>query len=492
MEYNNLTIPQPYLDAVVGMKRKSFVKTFFKENGTYPTDNDIKNIVLSPNEYEKLKQNYYIKHLSDKTFEDKTFSYSFIDNEGVYNLLTDISYIDSIPEDEIWYVSTDGNSVSPYMGAQNYAYDCVYDMRVVSDTYINGYRRLKLEEPITRLLKGFWENTNKLVLICLPKTLVSTDYNVICNEEHLQYVIVNDLTQACQLYFTMKGFLNNDGNIVKLYLKNKLIEGDLNVPEDVEYISKFFQGYPLIKNVYMGDNVTSLYAGAFHECSNLQSITLSNSLTVLGDACFSFCTNLKNINLPVNLTQIGDQCFWSCSTLSNIELPPNLQSIGSTTFTQCVNLQTIKIPPTVTSIGDNAFSQCYSLTEIEIPSSVHSLKESTFSYCTSLKKVILNNGLTKIGTSCFHNCSKLEEITIPSTVTEIRTGVFNGTSLKDIYMEPLTPPVLIDWYGDTDHKQGTAFDNINEDAKIYVYEDAYEAYINDEKWKKYKNKIVVR
>ena len=62
MEYNNLTIPQPYLDAVVGLKRKSFIKTFFKENGTYPTDNDIKNIVLSPNEYEKLKQNYYLIH----------------------------------------------------------------------------------------------------------------------------------------------------------------------------------------------------------------------------------------------------------------------------------------------------------------------------------------------------------------------------------------------------------------------------------------------
>lgn len=484
MTYDDLTVPQPFLEGYINITRAAYINAYFNQYGTYPTEAEIKNIAISTETFENLKRRYYALRIAENVTESTP-----IKND---KLVEAIKQYGPIPYDEFWYTTINEETVHPYVGASDYTSNSVYDLEIISNVYENGIGKVKFSSPLTYMPKGFFQNTNRITSFCIPECLLGVDINVLCNEQYLTSVIFTNFAQFCQISYNGRGFLNNDNSgTTNCYFKDSLIKDTLVIPNEVEFIDRSFQNYSLIENVYMGDNVKRLNC-AFHRCSNLKNIRLSNSLTVLGTASFSFCDKLENVYLPTTLTQIGDQCFWSCATLTAMNLPDNLQSIGSTAFSSCIKLISINIPQTVEYIGRSCFRGCSSLTEIEIPSSVTSLNENVFLDCISLKKVILNNGITTIGSFCFYGCSSLEEIVIPKSITKINVYAFYGTNLKNIYMEPLSPPVLIDWYGDTDHKAPMAFDKINEDAKIYVYEDAYEAYINDEKWKKYKNKIVVR
>ena len=170
--------------------------------------------------------------------------------------------------------------------------------------------------------------------------------------------------------------------------------------------------------------------GAFYNCSNLTSITISDSVTSIDLSAFENCSGLKEITLPFvgysayasssysNFGYIFGACDESgFAGLSGYErnsefVPYSLKkviitsanTISSNAFYGCSYITSVEFPNSVTSIESWAFYGCRSLTNIVIPNNVKSIGKWAFSYCYSLTNVVISDSVTSIGDYAFAAC----------------------------------------------------------------------------------------
>ena len=250
-------------------------------------------------------------------------------------------------------------------------------------------------------------------------------------------------------------------------------------------IGKWFQnGY--IKEIIIGDGVTSIEEDAFLNCTKLSSVTISNSVTSIGNGAFRSCNNLKkvivsdiakwcdinfgdshsnpldyakhfysdkyteikNLVIPSGVKSINNYAFYGCSGLTSVNIPNSVTSIGGSAFAQCDGLKSVEfhcknveswfinahninkivLSDEVENIGNLAFFGFSNLTSITIPNSVISIGKSSFEDCRSLTSLTIPNSVTSIGKYAFRNCENLKTFIIGNSVTSIGDEAFNNCS----------------------------------------------------------------
>ena len=133
-----------------------------------------------------------------------------------------------------------------------------------------------------------------------------------------------------------------------------------------------FSNYKQLKNVVIGNSVTSIKQHAFYNCSELTNITIPDSVISIGNSAFLGCRGLTSAG-PIggNYTYqfgwdetIPDYAFYGCSGLISATIPDSITSIGAYAFSGCRGLTSMTIPESVTSIGTSAFSECNKLMNV--------------------------------------------------------------------------------------------------------------------------------
>ena len=76
-----------------------------------------------------------------------------------------------------------------------------------------------------------------------------------------------------------------------------------------------------LKNLILGDNVTSLGNSAFSGCKNLETVTIPNSVTTIGSSAFNSCNNLKSITIGAGVLSIEYSAFGDTDLTKAIWLP---------------------------------------------------------------------------------------------------------------------------------------------------------------------------
>ena len=147
---------------------------------------------------------------------------------------------------------------------------------------------------------------------------------------------------------------------------------------------------------------------------------------------FHYCTNLNSVKIGNNVELIGYNAFASCNALTSVEIPNSVITIGGGAFNGCSGLTSIEIPNSVTTIGDTAFSNCYGLTSLEIPNSVATIGYGAFMGNYKVSELTLGSGLKTIGVAAFQGCARITDVVIPPFVTEIGASAFAGTGLKTV------------------------------------------------------------
>lgn len=250
---------------------------------------------------------------------------------------------------------------------------------------------------------------------------------------------------------------------------------------------------------------STLPAKAFYEMSMLKEISLGEKLTSIGNEAFYNCTGLKSISLPETLTTIGKSVFYKDTietlylpsmdvwykllakndgsefnplqnaeegtvyvnneVLKEINIPETVTQIPSYCFAGWSTLEKVTVPSTVTSIGSLAFSGLYKLKEIELPFTGHTengtgsseIFTTIFDYSeksglsirvdqnytssqystskgfipVSLEKVTVNSPSIKLG--AFSGCTKIKEISYPNCDGNIPLYAFyNCSSLNKL------------------------------------------------------------
>ena len=198
-----------------------------------------------------------------------------------------------------------------------------------------------------------------------------------------------------------------------------------------------------LKNLVIGNSVTTIGKFAFTSCTGLQKVTIGNSVTAIGGGAFEGCSGLTTVTIGNSVTTIGERAFTSCSGLTEVTIPNSVTTIGDSAFEGCTGLKTVTIGNSVTTIGERAFYSCTSLTEVSIPNSVTNIGSSAFEDCTELKTVTIGNSVTTIKSFTFSWCTQMESVTIGEKVESIEDFAFSHCdNLTAVISKAMTPPQI--------------------------------------------------
>ena len=342
----------------------------------------------------------------------------------------EVETVETIPNNQIWYTSSDGKIVNPYM--KN-----AFGADIESNVYKDGKGIITFGNDITAIERNAFQDCTTLTSITIPDSITSIEISTFNSCSALTDVTVSDNVTMIGDYafYDCKSL--------------KTISGLRNV-KSIGY--KAFSSCSSLKNIDIS-NISSIGDYAFYGCKSLTKVTLSSNMTGIGRDAFAWCSSLRDITIPQGVTSIEKNTFVNCTSLSDITLPdsitsigeyafqscpiaqisiPNVTAIGKLAFSSCRKLRTLTIPDGVTEIGEKAFQSCVSLTDINIPKSLTRIENNTFSSC-GIKSIEIHNGVTYIGEGAFISCSELQNIELSSSITTIESDTFrNCTSLQNI------------------------------------------------------------
>ena len=370
-----------------------------------------------------------------------------------------IEFIPPIPNNQIWYTSSDGNIVTPYKTN-------VFGATIKSNTYVNGKGTITFDGDVTMIGAYAFKDCDNLTSVTIPDSVTKIGAYAFNDCYSLTSVTIGDsvtIIEDCAFYYCYS-------------------LTSVTIPDSVTKVGVYaFSNCSSLTSVTIPDSVTKIEDYAFHYCSSLASVTIPDSVTTIGNCAFYYCLSLTNVTIPDSVTTIGIYAFQGCDSLTSVTIGDGVTMIRDCTFSNCSSLTSVTIGNSVTMIGVYAFSKCSSLTSVTIPDSVTMIEGHAFHYCTSLASVTIPDSVTKIGDYAFYNCRSLTSVTIGDSVTTIGEEAFYYCkSLTSVYCKAATPPAL----------KSKVFDYNGSGRKIYVPTESVDAYKSAEYWSEYASAIV--
>lgn len=243
---------------------------------------------------------------------------------------------------------------------------------------------------------------------------------------------VTDLNTATQGTYSDNGIGNwgvnkcSDGTFEGCTKLKEVVIGSavLTIGEDC------FAGTALEK-VVIPDNVITINAAAFRNCTKLEEVVIGNGLTSIANDAFRGDTSLTDVTIGSGVVSIGSWAFMDCTALPEIYVPSNVTTLGSGAFWNCSSLEKAVVGNGVTHLN-TATQGTYSDNGIGNWGSTK-LADGTFEGCVKLSSVTLGSGIISIGQDTFAG-TQITSLTVPGKVSTIESGAFVGaTQLKDIY-----------------------------------------------------------
>ena len=441
------------------------------------------------------------------TYAQMIVSYDYEKNEVV----------ESNPNSEIWYTSSDANIVKPNNSK-------VFGANIVSNTYENGRGVIKFDGKISSIGNEAFSGCSTLtsIMICDGATSIGDEAFYQCKK--LKSVTIPESVtgigiRAFQDCTKLTGI--SIPNSVVL-IKNSAFSGctsltSLTIPERLNTIpNSMCDGCSSLSSITIPDSVTTIESNAFSDCSNLTSVTISSSVTSIMGSAFYACNSLtsvhisdmsawckitfegitsnplskaemlylngnvvRSVEIPSDVTAVNGYTFCGCTCLTSVTINDNVSSIGEYAFYNCSNLASVTMCDNITSIGGYAFYYCSNITSITLPAKLVKIGSFAFSGL-SITELTIPDSVTSIGEQAFCVCKKLITATIGSKVKSISNYGFQGcSSLISVYCKRTTPPTL-----------GTSvFSGNASGRKFYVPTDSVESYKAASSWSDYKSII---
>lgn len=194
--------------------------------------------------------------------------------------------------------------------------------------------------------------------------------------------------------------------------------------------------------------VTTIYSGAFLDCTSLVSIDIPDTIELIGSistsdttGAFAGCTNLMNVNI---YTVEGNHDIHYSSVegvLIDNDAGTGLVRIA---YFPAARTGVYRIPAGVQEIPIRTFSGS-DITSVTIPSTVSYIRQAAFYGCSQLKEVIFESALSDdtsnvltIEDLAFQKCTALETISLPKRVGEFASvdeAFYGCTSLANVEVE---------------------------------------------------------
>lgn len=255
---------------------------------------------------------------------------------------------------------------------------------------------------------------------------------------------------------------------IQMYHQSKT-EGDIVVPEYVEYDGQQLQVTGISDNAFAYTGITSL--------------TLDH-VTAFGTYVFSVCQSLTRVSLPDGMQELPAGTFSGCAALCELYVPQQLERIGMQCFQGCSSLQRLAFPVTMKEIGERAFKDCTALQEVTLSDGVEAIPYECFSGCSSLRSFQIPTAVKTIGEGAFVD-SGIESVTLPEGLQRIYSRAFSCRQLGEIIL--LNPKMAgVSSY----HVSSDAFSKpVLYFATLHVPEGSRAYYLRQEVWKEFQDMV---
>ena len=206
-----------------------------------------------------------------------------------------------------------------------------------------------------------------------------------------------------------------------------------------EYKAAWKQYREDIREIIIGNGITTISSQAFSECDKAASVTIPESVTRIESQAFEENNSLTSVLIPKNVSFIGDSAFAWCGKLASIQVDENnpyycssdgvLYNKDKSALIICPIAKTsIIIPDSVRTLGKVAFFHCRNLIEVNLPVGVEAIPVQCFEGCSSLSSIVIPCSVTSIGFAAFDFCTNLTEAIIPGRNTDISFYAFGDPS----------------------------------------------------------------
>lgn len=218
------------------------------------------------------------------------------------------------------------------------------------------------------------------------------------------------------------------------------INGRIIIPDTFDNLPILAIGYQAFLNseiseVILPSNLKAIFAYAFCQCSNLNSVEFGKNLEEIRDYAFSE-TNIEKISVPDSVNEIGEYCFARCDNLVEVILSDTITNIPVGLFIDDSNLKNIKFPSSLVSIDDDSFRGT-GFESLILPDSVQTIGEWTFSHMNNIKEFAIPDNVSEIGDGVLANCESLEKVTVGKNIGHIPNWAFAGCAeLKELIILP--------------------------------------------------------
>ena len=101
---------------------------------------------------------------------------------------------------------------------------------------------------------------------------------------------------------------------------------------------------------------TAIPEGAFADCDQLNSLTLSGQGITVGARAFAGCDRLNPLIIAGQGTTLGDYAFRDCAALMGVYVGDGVTSLGLGSFAGCTRLGSVELPDSLADLGTGAFA----------------------------------------------------------------------------------------------------------------------------------------
>jgi hypothetical protein len=457
----------------------------------------------------------YTEKITKTVSTDLTFERSQIRAIKDFVLDSEVPDIipEAIPDNEIWYVSTNGRKISLNDHVN-------FGAKVIEHTYENGKGIIRFDGPVINLASmGANPNLSKVIL---PKKI--------------ERIIGNPFYSCLTLSEIISDMSTEDGRC--LIMNGKIhsfasygIEEYVTPAEAVSTAEHVFSKTHSLKKIVFSEGFETLGSETFADNTKIEEVYLPSTLKKVEPYAFGWCTSIKKFHgntdfvsddgyavLVRNYNGIAGSnfmvAFASGNDLTSYDIPDGVTAIDNYTFCEVESLTSIRFSEPMTYIGPSAFYKTNNIEYIEGPGVLDDnrslVANGVLSYVADkgISKYEVPEGVTKIGWSVFGNKLYLEEVKMSDTVTEVEGyGYICSGSLKlktltvsarmqdlrydpfgtrrgqvpeleTVYMRAPIPPAVITNFPDEIRGQ---YDNFT----IYVPQESYELYMSSESWSPY-------